>query len=105
MAQNLNKFCPSCSISQEPYMIWLSFMVHLCKPIISPAAFLFWQIASGVKGQKIAQNDKKFPLSHSVSQESYMIWLSFLVHMYKMMISSAVLFFFSFFQNFDFLGF
>ena len=44
MVQNDNKLCPSHSISQEPYIIWLSFMVHLCKMIISPAgSFSFFQ--------------------------------------------------------------
>ena len=41
--------------------------------------------------QKIAQNDKT-NLSHSVSQELYLIWLWFLVHMCKMMISPAICF-------------
>ena len=41
MVQNDKKFCPSCSISQELYyIISLSFMVHMCKMIISPG-FLF----------------------------------------------------------------
>ena len=31
------------SISQEPYIILLSFIVHMCKMIISPEAFLFFQ--------------------------------------------------------------
>ena len=55
----------------------------------------------GVKGPKKAQNDKKF-LSHSVSQELYLICLWFLIHMCKM-ISPAM--FFSFLHNSNFLGF
>ena len=55
-----------------------------------------------VKGLKMAQNDKRI-LSNSVSQELYFIWLWFLVHMCKMMISPAI--FFQFFQNSDFWGF
>ena len=43
------------------------------------------------KGQKMIQNVKKI-LSHSVSPELYLIWLSFLVHMGKM-ISQKKLFF------------
>ena len=39
------------------------------------------------------QNDKTFCLSHSISQEMYIIWLWFLVHMSKMIISPAVSFF------------
>ena len=44
--QNDKKFCSSCSISLEPKIIWLSFMVHMCKMIISPGFFFsfskFW---------------------------------------------------------------
>ena len=50
----------------------------------------------------MAQNDKQFCLSHSVSQELYIMWLWFLVHMCKMMISPAI---FVISQNFDFCSF
>ena len=50
-------------------MIWLWFLVHMCKMIISPGAFFilakFWffrVIREGVEGQKMAQNDKKIPV-------------------------------------------
>ena len=43
IVQNNKKFCPSCSISQEPYIIWLSFMVHMCKIIIYPGVFSFFK--------------------------------------------------------------
>ena len=74
--------------------------------MISPGIFLFFQNfdfseCCGVKGQKIPQNDKKFSLSCLMSQELYIIWLSFEVHKFKMITS---LVFFSFFQNFHFLG-
>ena len=35
---------------------------------------IFWAVR-GVKGQKTAQNDKKFCLSHFISQEPYIRWL------------------------------
>ena len=35
----LSQFCPSCSISQEPYIIC---MVHMCKMIISPSGFFIF---------------------------------------------------------------
>ena len=49
-------------------------------------------------------------LSHSVSQELFLIWLKFLVHMCKMSNCFSFFFnfssnFFSFFQNSDFSGF
>ena len=149
------------SISQKPYIVWLSFMVQMCKMIISLGFFSIWnfdflicrswkgkkwpkmtnisvyhtlyfrnhisydlhlwytciykRIISPaiffiffkilifgiieVNGQKMAQNDKNFL---SLSQELYIIWLWFLVHMCKMMISPANFFIF---QNFDFWGF
>ena len=79
MVQNDKTFCLLHSISQELYIIWLSFMVQMCK-IISPGVFfkfkisIFW-VVRGLKGQKMTQSDKKFCLSHSVSQEPYIIWL------------------------------
>ena len=65
--QNDKKLCLSCSISQEPYVIWLSFMVQVCKMIISPVAFfnvkiLIFQVVKGLKWQEMAQNDKNFCL-------------------------------------------
>ena len=82
MVQNDKKFSLLLSISQEPYIIWLSFMVPMCKIIISPGVFfnfeiLVFRVVRGLKGQKMAQNDKKFCLSYSVSQELYIIWLWF----------------------------
>ena len=52
-----------CSMSQEPYIIWLSFPVHMCKMIIAPRVFSFFKSlifqvvrggggGGGVKGQK-----------------------------------------------------
>ena len=97
---------PLRTISQEPHIIWSSFLVHMCKMMISPATFFsffkfwFFGLLSGVKSQKMAQNNKKFSLSHSVSQELY----QFLVHIRKMMLSPAIFFSFSKFWFFRFLG-
>ena len=55
--------------TQEPYIIWLSFIVHMCKIIISPGVYFifskFWFSGllgggGGVKGQKKFQHHKKF---------------------------------------------
>ena len=95
-------------ISQEPYIIWLSFMVHLCKMMISLAGFFFhffkililWVIkGGGVKGQKMVQNEKKICLLRSISPESY-IWFLFMVLMCKMLTSRS---FFHFFKILIFL--
>ena len=55
---------------------------------------VFWAV-SGAKGQKIAQNDKTFCLSCSISQESFVIWLSFMVHLCEIMIFPGLFFIFS----------
>ena len=76
---------------------------NMSQMIISPGVFfflfcffnilIFW-VVMGVTGQKTVQNDEKFCPSCSVSQEPYIIWLSFMVHIYKM-ISSDTFFIFS----------
>ena len=97
MAQNDKKFCLSRFISQKPYIMQLSFIVHLCKMIISRHFFFFFQKIAKV--QKIVQNsEKKFSLLFSVSQEPYILWFSFMVHKCKMNFKGIFLFF----QNFDF---
>ena len=101
--QNDKKIYRSNSISQEPYIIWLSFLVHMCKNdnifrhFFHFFKILIFQVFSGVKVQKMVGNDKKFSSPCSISQEPY-IWLSFMVHMWKMM-SPGVFFIF---QNLDF---
>ena len=96
--QNDKNFCPSHSITQEPYIIWFSFVVYMYKMIISPGSFfhffkiLIFRVVRGMKGQKTVQNDKKFCLLYSMSQEPYIIWLSFIVHICKIIISSEICF-------------
>ena len=98
----LENFCDSILLYK-----FESCMVYLCKMIVSSGIFfifskcwffvLLWGgrgVGEGVKGQKMVQNDKKLCLSHFISQESYIIWLSFLVHMCKMIISAGVIFHF-----------
>ena len=107
MAQNNKKFCLSCSISQEPHIIWSLFIVNMCKRIISPGIFcIFWNFNflgcwRRLKVQKMAWNDQKSCLSHSVSLELYIIWL--LVHM-RQMIPPAIVFTSSKFWCFRVLG-
>ena len=86
IVQNDKKLCLLCSISQEPYIMWLLFMVQMCKMIISPSIFfnfkiLIFQVVKGLKRQKLAQNVKTFCLSHLIFQEPYIICSSFMVHM------------------------
>ena len=66
---------------------------------------VFW-VVRGREGEGVnrAENDPKWEkiLSHSVSEELYLIWLCFLEHMCKMMISQA---FFPLFSKVWFFGF
>ena len=88
----------SCTISQEPYIIKLKFLVHLCKMMIPPGVFFLIQIfisrdVRAVKGQKIVQNEKlQLHPSCTISQEQYSISSWFLVHLCKMMISPGAFF-------------
>ena len=78
-------------------IILLSFVVYKCKMMIPPGVFSifskFWFLRLLVgKRAKKAQNDKKFCLLCSISQEYHIIWLSLVLHKYKMMISPCVVF-------------
>ena len=137
MAQNDKKLCLLHSMSQEVYIIWLWFLVHMCKMMTSPDGFFifskYWFFGllrgwegGGLKGKKwpkLKNNDyiphtpylrssiaydldfwytcikwwrKKFCLSRFIFQEPYIIWLSFMVDIWKMVMSLA--FFFHFFK-------
>ena len=52
---------------------------------------ILW-VVSGVKRQKISQNEKNFCLSHSLSEESFFIIFSFIVDMCKMIKSQGIFF-------------
>ena len=55
---------------------------------------IFW-VATKVKRQKMAQNDKKNSLLHLIFQESYLIWSSFMVRICKSRISPGAVYIFS----------
>ena len=97
----------SCNLSQEQYSLWSWLLVHLCKMIICPGFFFifsFFGLLWGKKGKKWHKMPKKKKcLLHFISQEPYILWLSFIVDFCKMMISSGR--FFHFFWDFDFSGF
>ena len=93
------KLCLLCSILLEPYIIWLSFVVHKFKMMESPGFSLFFQnfdfwVVRRVKVQKMAKMTKNCPLC-LISQEPYIIWSWFLVHMCRMMTSQDPFFNFS----------
>ena len=58
--------------------------------------FGFFWFVKGVKGQKMVQNYKHFCLFHTV-EKPYIIWLSCMVNICKMIVSSSVFFIFSIF--------
>ena len=92
------KLCSLHLVSKEPYIICFSFLVHKCKVMISPG-FFFQNFDFSVKGQRMVQNEERFCLLNTISQEPYIIWSSFVVDKCKMIILQNL----SFFQNFDFL--
>ena len=74
MAQNAKKKCLLHFMYQEPYILWLSFIVDFCKMMISPGFFFhFFEVLKNEKSQ--------LHLSHAISQEHYSIWSRFLVHL------------------------
>ena len=94
------------TISQEPYITWSLFLVHMCQMMISHGGFFhifknFWFFGSlagagsrkGVWGCKRAKNSpnwkKKHPI-YIISQKECSIWSWFLIHLCKMMISPGV---------------
>ena len=73
MVQNDRNFCLSHSVSQEPHIIWLWFLVHLCKMMIPLANFFIFQnfdlgLLVRVKGKKWTKITN-FSLFCSISQE------------------------------------
>ena len=88
MAHYDKKLCLSYFISPKSYIKWLSFLVHLCKKMISPdilffyffKIFIFW-VVRVVKRQK---NGQKWEKIKSVVVH---ILISFMVHTCKMTIS------------------
>ena len=100
-------------VSQEQCSIsW--FVVHLYKIMISPHLHAFFSFSKlwffglfggggGGKRQKWSKMTKNC-LLHSIFQEPYIIWLSFMVHTCKVIISSGIIFIFSDFLFFELLG-
>ena len=99
MAQNDKKFSQSCPISQDPFIIWLSFVVRKCKIIKSPGLFfiffkimIFW-VVRRVKGQKMAQNNKNLSVMPFIlGTIHHMIFI--MVQICKRIISPSVFYIF-----------
>ena len=104
-AKMTKKFCLSRSISQEPYIIWLSFMVQMCKMIIFPAVFFifykfwFFRLLGGWKG-------KKWPLSVAPYLIITVTYYGHLIFIYGTYVCTKRLYlqaFFKFFSKFWYL--
>ena len=88
------------SISQEPYIIWLPFMVQMCKMIIYPGVvFHCFLGCQGVEKPKNGPKSWKFlSVTPYISGTIYDLHLWYTC-MYKRIISPGI--FLHFFQNFD----
>ena len=107
MAHKDKKFCPLCLISQEPYIIWSSFMAQLCKRIIYLGIFFYffkililWVIREG----KSAKNDPQWQKILSVALSHLRKTSCDCDFWYKCVKWWYLQVLFSFFQNFDFSG-
>ena len=94
-----------CSMSQEPSIMWLLFMVQMCKMIICPGVFFNFKTVRGLKGQKMAQSEK-ISACHTLYFKNYISYdlHSWYICMYKRIISPGIFFLFFFFSKFCFLG-
>ena len=85
------------SISQEPYIIWLSIMVRMCKMIISlsvsSSKFWFTGFSGGLKCKKGQKWQKRLSVAPYISG-TYIIWSLFMVHICKMINISKCFFHF-----------
>ena len=98
MFQNDKKSCLLLSISQEPYIIWLSLMVQICK-MICPGVFfnfkiLIFQVVRGLKEQKNGPKWQKFlsvaPYISGTINDLH-LWY---IYVYKRIISPGIFFIF-----------
>ena len=76
------------------YYLWYTCvkMIYISRHFFIFSKFWFFRFLGGER----AENGKNFCMSHFISQESYIIWLCFSVHMHKTMIYPGI--FFNFFK-------
>ena len=99
MVQNDKKLCPLHSLSQEQYIIGLSFMAHMCKMIISAGffssfffffffflKFSFFGLSVGKRAKNVPKSQKILSVVLYISGTMHYV-ISFMVHMCKMIIS------------------
>ena len=99
MVQNDKKLWLSCWYLKN-HTLWLWFMVHVCKMIISPGIFLIFQnfdfagFLRLVGGQRMTKNHQIQSVTLCIS--GTVDHINILVHRFKKMISSSDFFFFFF---------
>ena len=82
------------NISEEQCSMWSWFLVHFCKIMISPGGFLFLFLFVCFVFFIFSKLAKKCPKWQNI-HISGTIWLSFTVHLCKIMISPGVFSFFN----------
>ena len=95
MAQNdKNSVCHTSYLRNHNCLLWYTCVkwLYISRIFFYFLKMLIFWVAIGVKGQKMTQHEKKLCLLYSIYQEPYIIWLSFVVHMFKMIISLVVFF-------------
>ena len=103
MVHNAKKFCLLQSMPQEPYIIWLSFMVHICKMIIFSGVFFFFSIFwfSGSIGGKRAtygpewQKTCRAPYLRKHTSCDCHLWCKYVKWLYVQVFFSILKFWFS----------
>ena len=96
ISQKDKKFCLSCLAYQEPYRAIVIYDTKVSNDNISRHFFIFskfwfFGLIGGSKGKKMTQNNKKVCPLHFISQEPYIIWPWFMVHICKRIMSPGVL--------------
>ena len=97
----------SYSVSLEPYIMWFLFMVHMCKMLISPhyffifSKFCFFELG-GVGGKREKNGPKLEKILSVTLHISGTIHHD--IHLWYTCVKEYLPMFFSFFQNFAFLG-
>ena len=89
MIQNEKRFCLWHSISQEPHIIWLLFVVHKFQMIISPcelfifSKFWFLGLLGGSKGKKSPKCQKILSASPCISGIIHHMIFIYCIHVKK----------------------
>ena len=99
-AKNGKRFCLSQAVFQEPYLIWLWFLVHMCKMMISPCSFFifskfwFFGFTEWIKGQKMTHNYQFQSAALYIAKAVEHVKTKYLVQRCKIVVSPGVFVYF-----------